>query len=123
MIEPPEWVTLWKFRFGTKQPAKGWRFESFEEKTITTQPLPQDNSNPSNLPQPGQSPEIPDIPPATVPEQQPDSLPEPLGPDIPDRPEPTPDVPVPEHSPEIPGNPSGYRPRAAARQSTRTAGT
>lgn len=66
---------------------------------MTTQPLPQDNSNPSNLPQPGQSPEIPDIPPATVPEQQPDSLPEPLGPDIPDRPDPAPEVPMPEEVP------------------------
>jgi len=68
---------------------------------MTTQPLPH-NINSSSLPQPGQTPEIPDIPPATVPEQEPDSLPEPLGPEIPDRPEHAPDVSVPEHSPEIP---------------------
>ncbi len=46
-----------------------------------------------------------EIPPATVPEQQPDSLPEPLGPDIPDRPDPAPEVPMPEEAPPPPFNP------------------
>lgn len=60
----------------------------------------------SSPPQPPQTkPEIPDIPPASVPEQQPDILPEPLGPDIPDRPDPAPDVPQPVEIPPDPINP------------------
>lgn len=72
---------------------------------MMTHVLSQARSDVSNLPRPGQSPEIPDIPPSIVPEEQPDILPEPLGPDIPDLPEPEPDVPMPEKSPPLPLNP------------------
>ncbi|GLU29312.1 hypothetical protein Brsp01_45450 [Brucella sp. NBRC 12950] len=51
------------------------------------------------------TPEIPDVPPAHVPEKEPDVVPEPLGPDIPAQPEPEPDVPAPEHLPPPPKGP------------------
>ncbi|NNV23439.1 hypothetical protein EHE22_23930 [Ochrobactrum pseudogrignonense] len=72
---------------------------------MTYQPFlrPAHASSPPQPPQP--KPEIPDIPPANVPEQQPDILPEPLGPDIPDRPDPAPDVPQPVEIPPHPINP------------------
>jgi len=91
--------------FGTKQLARGWGFEKNEEKIMTIRSLSQANSDPSNSPRPEQPTEIPDIPPAIVPEQQPDVLPEPLGPDIPDRPDPAPDVPMPEQMPPPPDSP------------------
>jgi len=63
----------------------------------------------STPPAPGKPSEIPDIPPATVPEQQPDILPEPLGPDIPDQTDPGHDIPQPDEFPPQPLNPGQLR--------------